>query len=86
MSDDNLAVETVRGPVALDDLGPALMHEHVFVLEGSCELGPVETCARVAAGDLASYPSDRPHTWRTGAGERARVLVLQIMPRPRSSR
>ena len=61
-------------------------HEHVFVLEGSCELGPVETCARVAAGDLASYPSDRPHTWRTGAGERARVLVLQIMPRPRSSR
>jgi phosphotriesterase-related protein len=26
-------VETVRGPVALDDLGPALMHEHVFILQ-----------------------------------------------------
>jgi phosphotriesterase-related protein len=27
------AVETVRGPVALDRLGPALMHEHVFILD-----------------------------------------------------
>ncbi|MGH3258930.1 MAG: phosphotriesterase family protein [Streptosporangiaceae bacterium] len=26
------SVETVRGPVELDDLGPTLMHEHVFVL------------------------------------------------------
>jgi phosphotriesterase-related protein len=26
-------VETVRGPVALDRLGPTLMHEHVFVLD-----------------------------------------------------
>ena len=26
-------VETVRGPVDLDDLGPTLMHEHVFVLD-----------------------------------------------------
>jgi phosphotriesterase-related protein len=26
-------VETVRGPVALADLGPTLMHEHVFVLD-----------------------------------------------------
>jgi phosphotriesterase-related protein len=25
-------VETVRGPVELSDLGPTLMHEHVFVL------------------------------------------------------
>ena len=61
-------------------------HEHVFVLEGSVEVGPVEACARVTAHDLASYPADRPHTWRTGRDERARVLVLQIMPRPRSAR
>jgi transcriptional regulator with XRE-family HTH domain len=61
-------------------------HEHVFVLDGSVELGPVEALTRVAARDLASYPADRPHTWRTSAGERARVLVLQIMPRPRSTR
>lgn len=27
------AVETVRGPVELTDLGPTLMHEHVFVLD-----------------------------------------------------
>ena len=27
------AVETVRGPVALDALGPTLMHEHVFVMQ-----------------------------------------------------
>jgi phosphotriesterase-related protein len=26
-------VETVRGPVELDELGPTLMHEHVFVLD-----------------------------------------------------
>lgn len=26
-------VETVRGPVALTELGPTLMHEHVFVLD-----------------------------------------------------
>lgn len=26
-------VETVRGPVAVADLGPTLMHEHVFVLQ-----------------------------------------------------
>ena len=26
-------VETVRGPVDLDELGPTLMHEHVFVLD-----------------------------------------------------
>src|SRR5262249_23646211 len=26
------AVETVKGPVDVNDLGPALMHEHVFVL------------------------------------------------------
>ncbi len=25
-------VETVKGPVEVDDLGPTLMHEHVFVL------------------------------------------------------
>ncbi len=61
-------------------------HEHVFVLEGSVELGPVEACARVRARDLASYPADRPHMWRTGIGEQAHVLVLQIMPRPRSGR
>jgi transcriptional regulator with XRE-family HTH domain len=61
-------------------------HEHVFVLEGSLELGPVEARARVSAHDLASYPADRPHMWRTGVGEHARVLVLQIMPRPRSAR
>ncbi len=47
-------------------------HEHVFVLEGSVELGPVEACAQVAARDLASYPADRPHMWRTGDG-RARA-------------
>jgi XRE family transcriptional regulator, regulator of sulfur utilization len=61
-------------------------HEHVFVLEGSVEVGPVEAGAQIAAHDLASYPADRPHTWRTGVGEHARVLVLQIMPRPRSAR
>ena len=61
-------------------------HEHVFVLEGSVEVGPVESRARVAAHDLASYAADRPHSWRTGAGEHARVLVLQIMPRPRAAR
>jgi transcriptional regulator with XRE-family HTH domain len=61
-------------------------HEHVFVLEGSVELGPVEASAQVATRDLASYPADRPHMWRTGAGEHARVLVLQVMPRPRSAR
>src|SRR5512146_2478818 len=27
------SVETVRGPVEVDRLGPALMHEHVFILE-----------------------------------------------------
>jgi phosphotriesterase-related protein len=26
-------VETVRGPVEVSDLGPALMHEHIFVLQ-----------------------------------------------------
>jgi phosphotriesterase-related protein len=26
-------VETVRGPVSLDDLGPTLMHEHVFIMQ-----------------------------------------------------
>lgn len=61
-------------------------HEHVFVLEGGVEVGPVESCTHVEARDLASYPADRPHTWRTGEGEHARVLVLQIMPRPRSAR
>ncbi len=28
-----MAVETISGPVALDDLGPTLMHEHVFVMD-----------------------------------------------------
>jgi phosphotriesterase-related protein len=28
-----MTVETVSGPVALDDLGRALMHEHVFVMD-----------------------------------------------------
>jgi phosphotriesterase-related protein len=27
------AVETVRGPVEVSELGPALMHEHIFVLQ-----------------------------------------------------
>jgi transcriptional regulator with XRE-family HTH domain len=57
-------------------------HEHVFVLDGSVEVGPVEALAHVQARDLASYPADRPHTWRTAPDEHARVLVLQIMPRP----
>jgi phosphotriesterase-related protein len=26
-------VETVRGPVDLDDLGRTLMHEHVFIMQ-----------------------------------------------------
>lgn len=59
--------------------------EHVFVLDGSVELGPVEAQTLVAERDLASYPADRPHAWRTDATQRARVLVLQIMPRPRSA-
>jgi phosphotriesterase-related protein len=29
----NGTVETIRGPVALNQLGPTLMHEHIFVLE-----------------------------------------------------
>jgi transcriptional regulator with XRE-family HTH domain len=61
-------------------------HEHVFVLDGSIEVGPVESRTPIAAGDLASYPADRPHGWRTADDGRARVLVLQIMPRPRSAR
>jgi XRE family transcriptional regulator, regulator of sulfur utilization len=61
-------------------------HEHVFVLEGSIEVGPVESPTRVERRDFASYPADRPHAWRTTGGQRARVLVLQIMPRPRSTR
>jgi XRE family transcriptional regulator, regulator of sulfur utilization len=61
-------------------------HEHVFVLEGSIEVGPVESRTRVSARDLASYPADRPHGWRTTGDASARVLVLQIMPRPRSAR
>ncbi|MGZ4180182.1 MAG: phosphotriesterase family protein [Solirubrobacteraceae bacterium] len=28
-----MAVETISGPLALDDLGPTLMHEHVFVMD-----------------------------------------------------
>jgi phosphotriesterase-related protein len=27
------SVETVRGPMPLDDLGPTLMHEHVFIMQ-----------------------------------------------------
>jgi phosphotriesterase-related protein len=27
------SVETVRGPVELDDLGPTLMHEHIFIMQ-----------------------------------------------------
>ena len=61
-------------------------HEHVFVLDGSIEVGPVESRTPIAEGDLASYPADRPHGWRTADDGRARVLVLQIMPRPRSAR
>jgi transcriptional regulator with XRE-family HTH domain len=60
--------------------------EHVFVLEGGVEVGPVESRAEVAARDFASYPADRPHGWRTSKDQRARVLVLQIMPRPRTTR
>ena len=60
--------------------------EHVFVLEGSVELGPVEARTQVAERDLASYPADRPAHLADGRdGEHARVLVLQIMPRPRSA-
>ena len=35
-------VETVRGPVDLADLGPTLMHEHIFVMRagGAAELRP----------------------------------------------
>jgi transcriptional regulator with XRE-family HTH domain len=56
--------------------------EHVFVLAGSVLIGPVEAPAEVFAADFASYPADRPHTW-VGTGESAaRVLVLQVMPRP----
>ena len=61
-------------------------HEHVFVLEGGLEVGPVEARTQVEARDLASYPADRPHAWRTSGGQGARVLVLQIMPRPRTTR
>ena len=55
------------------------------MLAGSVELGPVEARTQVAERDLASYPADRPHAWRTDATQRARVLVLQIMPRQRSA-
>jgi XRE family transcriptional regulator, regulator of sulfur utilization len=60
-------------------------HEHVFVLEGTVELGPVEARTQIGERDLASYPADRPHGWRTRDDEHARVLVLQIMPRPRAA-
>jgi phosphotriesterase-related protein len=31
-------VETVRGPVDVDRLGPTLMHEHIFVLAPEIDL------------------------------------------------
>jgi phosphotriesterase-related protein len=39
-------VETVRGPVALDALGPTLMHEHVFVTQPE----PIQNFGNVLGG------------------------------------
>jgi phosphotriesterase-related protein len=33
MEPASITVETVSGPVAVDDLGRTLMHEHVFVMD-----------------------------------------------------
>lgn len=60
--------------------------EHVFVLEGRVEAGPDGACRELQARDLASYPADRPHGWRAVGGERARILLLRILPRPRTAR
>ena len=55
-------------------------HEHAFCVSGRVRVGPIDGPVDLSAGDLASYPADRPHVWVLIDAEPARVWVTQVMP------
>ena len=43
-----MKVQTVTGPIGLDDLGPTLMHEHLFIAFQGAEYDPLAVFDRPA--------------------------------------
>ncbi len=61
--------------------------EHVLVLEGTIEVGPLETPVELRAGDYAVYAADRPHEWhnRHSTPSRVWVTLVGVQADPRAS-
>ena len=53
--------------------------EHVVVLRGTLEAGPVDAFERLSVGDYVRFPADVPHLYRAPSG-RVRALALHDYP------
>lgn len=58
--------------------------EHVLVLTGEIELGPVDAPARLGPGDYIAYRADQPHTWTAVGDGPARIWVTLVARTPSS--
>lgn len=50
--------------------------EHVLLTAGSMEVGPLDAPVLLGPGDMATFPGDVPHAYRTLAEETRAVLVM----------
>lgn len=55
--------------------------EHVIVVSGNVEVGPVDIRTVLSTGDYARYPADAPHRWRSVSSEPARLWAIAVLPR-----
>jgi len=53
--------------------------EHVIVITGSAEVGPLGEAVTLEIGDCLTFSADRPHLYRAVGGA-ARVLSLTDYP------
>jgi transcriptional regulator with XRE-family HTH domain len=51
--------------------------EHVLLLQGQLDVGPVGRTVRLKARDLASFPGDQVHTYTAGPRGARAILVMQ---------
>lgn len=56
-------------------------YEQVCVARGAIAVTVEEETVALAAGDYASFPSDRIHVWRNEGEERAEIWVAVTLPR-----
>jgi transcriptional regulator with XRE-family HTH domain len=70
------AIEADPGTPRTAEPHPAGVVEHLLVMAGAMEAGPLDAPVTLAAGDLATFPADVPHAYRALEPGTAAVLLM----------